>query len=143
MGVLPRSMWMLSGDADAVLNWADAALVVSGTATLHAAAHGTPMVVFYNVKRYEWELAGRWLVNTRTMSLPNLISESMDMGRIVPELMPHFGDPDALVRAVEPLLRDGQARRAQAQAFKRIRERFCEQRFEQAAADKLLEVINR
>ncbi len=142
MGVLPRSMHMLAGDADAVLNWADAALVVSGTASLHAAAHGTPMAVFYNVKRYEWELVGRWVINTRTMSLPNLISESMDMGRIVPELMPHFGDPEALVRAIEPLLRDSQARRDQIAGFKRLREKFCSQRFEKAAADKLLEVLN-
>ncbi len=141
MGVLPRGMHMCSGDADAVLNWADAALVVSGTATLHAAAHGTPMVVYYNLKRYEWHLVGRWVVNTKTMSLPNLIGESMDLGRVVPELMPHFGDPDALVRAVEPLLKDGEARRKQKEAFARIRARFTEYRFEQAAADKLLEVI--
>ncbi len=142
MGVLPRSMHMRSGDADAVLNWADAALVVSGTATLHAAAHGTPMAVFYNVKRYEWHLVGRWVVNTKTMSLPNLISESMGLGRVVPELMPHFGDPDALVRAVQPLLKDGEARRKQKDIFARIRARFTEYRFEQAAADKLLEVID-
>lgn len=141
MGVLPRGMHMCSGNADAVLNWADAALVVSGTATLHAAAHGTPMVVYYNLKRYEWHLLGRWVVNTKTMSLPNLIGESMDLGRVVPELMPHFGDPDALVRAVEPLLKDGEARRKQKEAFARIRARFTEHRFEQAAADKLLEVI--
>jgi lipid-A-disaccharide synthase len=141
MGVMPRSMHMRTGDADAVLNWADAALVVSGTATLHAAAHGTPMVVFYNLLRYEWHLVGRWVVNTSTMSLPNLIGESMDMGRVVPELMPHFGDAGALVRAVEPLLKDGEARRKQREAFAAFRARFTQHRFEEAAADKLLEVI--
>jgi lipid-A-disaccharide synthase len=141
MGVMPRSMRLTTGDADAVLNWADAALVVSGTATLHAAAHGTPMVVFYNVKPHEWHLVGRWVVNTRTMSLPNLIGESMGLGRVVPELMPHFGDPDALAGAVEPLLADSDARRGQVAAFKQIRERFTEQRFELAAADILLEVV--
>lgn len=142
MGVLPRAMRMVTGDADAVLNWADAALVVSGTATLHAAAHGTPMVVVYNVKRYEWHLVGRWVVTTRTLSLPNLIGESMGLGRIVPELMPHFGDVDALTRTVEPLLHKGEARAKQHRAFATIRERFTQQRFARAATEVLLGVVN-
>jgi lipid-A-disaccharide synthase len=142
LGVLPRGMSMITGDADAVLNWADAALVVSGTATLHAAAHGTPMAVFYNIKRYQWHLIGRWLVNTKTMSLPNLISESMGIGRVVPELMPHFGDPNALVRAISPLLQDGEPRRQQQQALRSIRERFVEKRFQQDAAQVLCEVLD-
>jgi lipid-A-disaccharide synthase len=141
LGVLPRGMHMTVGDADAVLNWADAGLIVSGTATLHAAAHGTAMAVFYNVKRYQWHLIGRWLINTRTMSLPNLIGESMDLGRVVPELMPHFGDPDVLTRAISPLLKDGGVRREQHDAFQNIRDRFSQKRFERAAADVLLEVI--
>ncbi len=141
LGVLPRGMQMIVGDADAVLNWADAALVVSGTATLHAAAHGTPMAVFYNIKRYQWHLIGRWLINTETMSLPNLIGESMGLGRVVPELMPHFGDPNALIRAITPLLKDGDARRQQHRALRKIRERFVEKRFEQAATDVLLDEI--
>lgn len=140
MGVLPRAMQMVTGDADSVLNWADAALVVSGTATLHAAAHGTPMTVFYNLKPYEWHLIGRWFVTTRTMSLPNLIGESMGLGRVVPELMPHFGDADALTRAAAPLLREGEVRQKQHKAFAAIRERFTVHRFEQSAADTLLGV---
>ena len=142
LGVLPRGMHMIVGDADAVLNWADAGLVVSGTATLHAAAHGTPMAVFYNLTRYQWHLAGRWLIQTKTMSLPNLIGESMGLGRVVPELMPHFGDPDALVRAVKPLLQDGDARHAQQRAFKLIRDSFMKQHFHQASADTLQAVLH-
>lgn len=142
MGVLPRGMHMSIADADAVLNWADAALVVSGTATLHAAAHGTPMVVFYNLKPYEWHLVGRWFVTTRTLSLPNLIGESMGLGRVVPELMPHFGDADALTRAIAPLLQEGAARRKQHHAFAAIRAEFTRLRFERAAADTLLNAIS-
>ena len=141
LGVLPRGMHMIVGDADAVLNWADAGMVVSGTATLHAAAHGMPMAVFYNLKRWEWHLVGRWLVQTRTMSLPNLIGESMGLGRIVPELMPHFGDPDPLVRAVKPLLKVGDARRQQQHAFKQVRKSFMEKQFEKTAADTLANVL--
>lgn len=141
LGVLPRGVQMVVGDADAVLNWADAGMIVSGTASLHAAAHGTPMAVFYNVKRYQWHLAGRWLIQTKTMSLPNLIGESMGLGRVVPELMPHFGDPDALVRAVKPLLKDADAGRKQRDAFTQIRERFEQRRFEQAAADTMQTIL--
>lgn len=142
LGVLPCGMHMTVSDADAALNWADAALVVSGTATLHAAAHGTAMAVFYNVKRYQWHLLGRWLINTRTLALPNLIGESMGLGRVVPELIPHFGDVDALVRAISPLLKDGPARRDQHEAFRSIREHFTQKHFQQAAADVLLDELH-
>ena len=116
-------------------------MVVSGTATLHAAAHGTPMTTFYNINRLGWHLIGRWIVNTRTMSLPNLIGESMGLGRVVPEFIPHFADADALVRATAPLLKDGDERRAQHRAFAAIRTRFTQHRFEQAAADALERLI--
>ncbi len=141
MGVLPRGMRMTVSDADTVLSQADAALIVSGTATLHAAAHGTPMVVFYNLKPYEWHLAGRWLVTTRTMSLPNLISEWMGLGRIVPEYMPHFGEPDPLIRSLSALLEHGDTRKTQQAGLARIREHFEEHRFDESAGEAVVRCL--
>jgi lipid-A-disaccharide synthase len=62
---------------------ADLALAKSGTTTLELAFYETPMAVFYNVTRLQWHFAGRWLVRTPWMSLPNALAGR----RIVPEYM--------------------------------------------------------
>jgi lipid-A-disaccharide synthase len=67
----------------------DLCLTVSGTATLHVAGHGVPMIVVYRGSRFLWHLVGRWLVKTRTYSLVNLLNETRE--HIVPEIVPWFG----------------------------------------------------
>jgi lipid-A-disaccharide synthase len=68
----------------------DLCLTVSGTATLHVAAFGVPMVVVYRVGALTWHLAGRWLVPTRTFALVNVLArrEGISESHIVPELVP-------------------------------------------------------
>ena len=77
------------------------AVICSGTVTLQAAHFGLPMVVFYRtgpmvrllyatVRRY------RWIVGTPSLSLVNILAGR----RIVPELMPWRGNPNALVTMV-------------------------------------------
>jgi len=104
---------IVQGRVDDVLRWADVALVVSGTATLQTAMHHTPMVALYNLPRWKWHMIGRWLVKTRTFTLPNLISESMGQGRVIHEFVPHFGQVEPLAQAIELLLIDDQHRNEQ------------------------------
>lgn len=66
----------------------DLCLTVSGTATLHVAAFGVPMIVVYRASPILWNLLGRWLIKTRTFSLVNLLSDDK---RLVPEYVPWFG----------------------------------------------------
>ncbi|MFW6060500.1 MAG: lipid-A-disaccharide synthase, partial [Phycisphaeraceae bacterium] len=138
-GDWPEGMHVVTGDATAVLDWSDAALVVSGTATLHAASRGAPMVVLYNVSRWSWHLLGRWLVSTRTFSLPNLIGEHLGLGRVVPELVPHFGEVAPVVEAMRPLMEEGEARAGQRAAFERIAGCFAGRGFAAVSAKVLLE----
>lgn len=106
----PQEMHVLTGQADTVMHWADAVLVVSGTATLQVARHHKPMVVLYNANRLTWNTLGRVLIETRTFALPNIISESQGLGRAVPEFVPHFGDVPPLVDACSTMLTDAGAR---------------------------------
>lgn len=126
---------------DAVLTHADVVLAVSGTVTLDVAAHRTPMVVLYNVGWWSWNLVGRFLVTTRTFTLPNLIGEWDGRGRIVPELVPHFGDVNAVVGAVDALIRDETARRKQRDELERLCSHFEGKLFGKLAADKVIEVL--
>ncbi len=141
-GPLPPSMQVVTAKAGEVLAWADLSLTVSGTATLQTAAHGTPMVVLYNIDRLSWELVGRWVVRARPLSLPNVIGESMGLGSVAPELIPHFGAVRPVADALEPLMTDGQARISQRVAFDTIRKRFQDIPFTETAAATLLDQID-
>ena len=78
----------------------DLVVTVSGTATLHVAMHNTPMIVVYHGSPLMWNLVGRWLINTRTYAMVNLLSADPQLassGRVtremhvVPEFVPWYG----------------------------------------------------
>ncbi|MEM9753688.1 MAG: hypothetical protein AAF916_09930 [Planctomycetota bacterium] len=137
-GRVPRGMQTVIGEASAVLDWADAALVVSGTATLQAASRQTPMVAVYNGNMKLWHTVGKLLIQARTFALPNVIGEAMELGRIVPEFIPHDASPEPLSAALTPLLQDPAAREEQLEGFAKIAEVYAALTFRQAAADVLL-----
>ncbi len=105
-GGWPPGLGIVSGDTDAVVRWCEYAMVVSGTVTLQIAKQLRPMVAFYVPGWLMYQLVARWLVSTDLFTLPNLIA-----GRaIVPELIPHFGDGDALaVEIIKFMRRPGYA----------------------------------
>lgn len=85
----------------------DLAITVSGTATLHIAAHRVPMIVVYYSSRAVWHLLGRWIVKIRTFSIVNLLaSDGRDdpARHIVPEFIPWYGPVDAVADAAIDLL---------------------------------------
>jgi lipid-A-disaccharide synthase len=116
--VQPR---LLSQDEKfAAFRRARAALVTSGVATLELALSETPMAVAYRVSGLESLL--RFLVRVPSIVLPNLI-----IGRnAVPEFIQEGATPDALARALAPLLEDGPVRAAQLDAFREVRARLLE-----------------
>ncbi|MBI3492930.1 MAG: lipid-A-disaccharide synthase, partial [Acidobacteria bacterium] len=68
-----RTLTIVEGDTDTALASADVALVASGTATLQAALHDTPMVVVYRLSRLTYRLARR-LVTLDMFAMVNLIA---------------------------------------------------------------------
>ena len=80
----------------------DLCLTVSGTATLHVAGFGVPMIVVYHINPLAWNAVGRWLVPTRTFALVNVLAKQRRAeirwaipatnGHIVPELVPWNAD---------------------------------------------------
>ncbi len=101
LGGWPPDLTVVSGDADAAIRWADYALVKSGTVTLHVARQTKPMITFYRPHKLMYHLLGRWIISTPLFTLPNLIAGKA----IVPELIPHFGDGQALAVGIYRLMR--------------------------------------
>lgn len=109
-------------DAEAALGRATAAITKSGTITLELALSGTPMVVGYRTSALTYAVARR-VVRVPAIALVNLVAGQ----RVVPELVQDQLSPDALVRAVAPLLDpDGPEAVRQRRALARVRDRLGE-----------------
>lgn len=133
LGGWPEGLDTLAGDADTVIRWCDIALVVSGTVTLQVARQRKPMVIFYKSSRLFYMLIGRWVLATSLFSLPNLIAGR----RIVPELIPHFGDAEAIVHAASDLLESPEQADAQRAELDKIVGQFSGHHAAIAAADEI------
>ena len=99
---------------DGVLPECDLCLTVSGTATLHAAAFGVPMIAVYYGNPILWQLIGRWIVKTRRYVVVNILAGDGEM--IVPEFIPWYGSVEPVAQAAldllnDPVRREGMSRR--------------------------------
>jgi len=103
---------------DDVVPRCDLVITVSGTAALHTAAFGVPLMVVYHGNPLLWHLVGRWVVKTRTYSLVNLLSDSPE--KIVPEFIPWYGSTQPVADYALDLLRHPEKLDAQRQQLRRM-----------------------
>jgi lipid-A-disaccharide synthase len=92
---------IISNGVETVFERSDVIVAASGTVTLQAAIHGTPMVIIYKVSPISF-LLGRALVRVPHIGLVNLVA-----GReLVPEFVQKEANPDNIASAVENMLAD-------------------------------------
>ena len=129
------SIQTVAGDTDSVLAAADVALTASGTATVQAALHDTPMVVVYRLSPLEYRI-GKPFVSVEMYAMVNLIAGE----RIVPELIQDEFTPDAVASEAVSMLTD-KARAANIRAgLARVRARLGGPGASGRAADAILKV---
>lgn len=144
---LPPDTHIATGVADAVIHWSDVVLVASGTATLHVARHVKPMVIVYRVNPWTWRLIGRFLIDTRTFTLPNLIAAGgphrETERHIVREFVPFLGsaqDAAPVVDEVASLIEDEGKRQRQVEALRGVLQKFEGHDAGKEAAEAILDV---
>jgi lipid-A-disaccharide synthase len=133
---LPATI-IVDGDTDAVLASADVTLTASGTATVQAALHDTPMVIVYRVSPLTYTL-GRWLLTVDTFGMPNLIAGS----RIVPELIQHDFTPEAVAREAISMLTDASRGTEIRERLREVRQKLGSAGASHRAAKAILGVAN-
>lgn len=120
---------VVEGNARLCLAAAEAAAVTSGTATLEAALLGTPFVTIYRLAPLSY-MAGRLLVRTPYISLPNILAKM----EVVREFIQGDCRPDLLVPAIEDLLSNENRRSTMLSRFAGIRKSLSGGADEAAAA---------
>lgn len=126
---------VVEGQADAVLASADVALTASGTATVQAALHDTPMVIVYRVSGLTYVL-GRRFVRVDTFGMVNLLAGR----RIVPELIQTALTPSSVAREAVSLLTDPLRCRQVREGLREVRERLGGPGASRRAAEAVLRV---
>jgi lipid-A-disaccharide synthase len=122
------TMHLLNGQGREAMVASDAALLASGTAALECMLAKCPMVVGYRMKPFTFWLAKR-LVKTDYVSLPNLLA-----GReLVKELLQDECEPNALAKALGPLLEDGAQSHQMHDTFRDLHQQIRCNADEQAA----------
>ena len=92
---------IISNGVETVFERSDMIVAASGTVTLQAAIHGTPMVIIYKVSPISF-LLGRALVRVPHIGLVNLVAGQ----ELVPEFVQKEANPDNIASAVENMLAD-------------------------------------
>lgn len=97
----------------------DAALTVSGMATLELALAHVPMIVCYRVNPLTAAITRR-VLRVKHIAMPNIIAGR----RVAPEFVQRDCNPRRLVPALEKLLRDSARRDEQTRSFREIATRL-------------------
>jgi lipid-A-disaccharide synthase len=129
---------VVEGDTDTVLAAADVALTASGTATVQAALHNTPMVIVYRMSRLSYWLARR-LVKVDTIGMVNLIAGE----KIVTELIQEAFTPEAVAREAVSMLTDPERVARIRAGLARVREKLGGPGASRRAAEAILKVANK
>jgi lipid-A-disaccharide synthase len=89
-----------------------AGIVASGSATLEAAYFRLPFVLIYKVA-WPTYLAARLVVSVKYLGMPNLLADK----EVVPEFIQHRAKPNALVKALQPLIENANTRQQMISEF--------------------------
>ena len=96
----------------AIMQRAWAGIIASGSATLEAAFFRLPFVLIYKVA-WPTYLAARLVVNVKYLGMPNLLANK----EVVPEFIQHRAKPNAIVKALQPLIENANARERMISEF--------------------------
>lgn len=111
-GLQDVEIQLLDGQSHTAIAAADAVMVASGTASLEVALFKKPMVIAYKMMELEWQIL-RHFGYQPWIGLPNILAREF----LVPELLQHDANPEALADAMWKQLSDAPHRLRLAQRF--------------------------
>jgi len=131
-GFLPQELkkiQIIFSDGYDAMAHSDIVLSSCGSANLEAALLGTPVVSFYRLSPWTYNLGIRF-VKIKRFSIVNILNEN----QIIPELIQNEFTPENLVGEAQRILESGAARSKMQNAFREIRDRLGDKKASRNAA---------
>jgi lipid-A-disaccharide synthase len=119
-----------------IMQRAWAGIVTSGSATLEAAYFRMPFVLIYKVA-WPTYLAARLVVSVKYLGMPNLLADK----EVVPEFIQHRAKSNALVKAMQQLIENANARERMISQFDVIIAKLGDSGASERAAQAIIEEI--
>jgi lipid-A-disaccharide synthase len=132
----PATIQIKVGEAAEIMQRAWTGIVSSGSATLEAAYFRLPFVLIYKVA-WPTYLAARLVVNVKYLGMPNLLADK----KVVPEFIQQRAKPTDIVKAVQPLIENTNARERMISEFDAIIPKLGETGASERAARAIIEEI--
>jgi lipid-A-disaccharide synthase len=132
----PATIQIKVGEAAEIMQRAWTGIVSSGSATLEAAYFRLPFVLIYKVA-WPTYLAARLVVNVKYLGMPNLLADK----EVVPEFIQQRAKPTDIVKAVQPLIENTNARERMISEFDAIIPKLGETGASERAARAIIEEI--
>ncbi|MYN28400.1 lipid-A-disaccharide synthase [Duganella levis] len=136
-GLQDIELQLLDGQSHTAIAAADAVMVASGTASLEVALFKKPMVIAYKMAELEWQIL-RHFGYQPWIGMPNILAREF----LVPELLQHAANPEALADAMWKQLSDAPHRLRLAQRFTDMHHSLLRNSAAESAAA-VLQVIER
>jgi lipid-A-disaccharide synthase len=136
-GLQDIELQLLDGQSHTAIAAADAVMVASGTASLEVALFKKPMVIAYKMAELEWQIL-RHFGYQPWIGMPNILAREF----LVPELLQHAANPEALADAMWKQLSDAPHRLRLAQRFSDMHHSLLRNSAAESAAA-VLQVIER
>ena len=127
-----------TGHSHEVLNWADIAVVASGTATLETALIGTPFLLFYKVSKSSAWIYQNLMKYRSFIGMPNILLQR----EIIKEFFQKKADPKTLFQEVIKLIEDNKYRVEQAVNLQSCRAKLGDVGANILAAETIQQFIN-
>jgi len=124
------------GETAELMQRAWAGIVASGSATLEAAYFRLPFVLVYKVA-WPTYVAARLVVSVKYLGMPNLLADK----QVVPEFIQHRAKSNALVKAMQRLIENANARQEMISQFNEIIAQLGEMGASEKAARAIIEEI--
>ncbi|HEV7300060.1 MAG TPA: hypothetical protein VGN72_11895 [Tepidisphaeraceae bacterium] len=104
---------------DRLVPQCDLCITASGTATLHVAGYGVPMVIMYRGgSRLTYYGIAQWLIITKKFALVNLLADPDEW--VAPEFIPWFDDPEPVAASAIDFLQNPDKLKAQHDRLLRL-----------------------
>ena len=116
-----------------IMDYSDACIVASGTATLETGCFATPLAVVYRVSPMTYAI-GKRLVKLKNIGLINIVAEE----EIVPEFVQHEFTPENVANYISRLFEEPEYAAAIKAKLQRVREKLGEH----GAAQRVAELVS-